>query len=210
MLEILQESIRLPNLPFTVLLAGSVGYWLLVAAGLLDLDSGDGGLDVEVAHGAEAGGGLMSGVAQFLNLGQVPLMVIVSLMALFMWMFSMIGTHYWAGDSLGWALVLLVPNVALSLGLTWVVSRPVARFFRRLNAEGDEHLPLIGRTCEIMTSTVTEVLGQARVERKGSPVLLNVRPVEGERLERGDTALIVRKDPEQGVYYVRRVSSEKL
>lgn len=206
MMEVLREAIALPNLPFTVLLAGVVGYWLMVAVGVLDMEGGEGSMEVN----GDVGGGWFSGITQFLNLGRVPVMVVVSLLALFLWMFSMIGTHYWAGDSLARALVLLVPNLALSLGLTWVASRPVAAFFRKLSAEGDEHVPLIGQTCEITTSTVTEALGQAQVDRKGAPVVLNVRPLEGERLERGDTALIVSKDAGRGVYYVRRVSSEKL
>ena len=40
MIEVLSESMRWANLPFTALLGAVVVYWLMVAAGFLSFDAG--------------------------------------------------------------------------------------------------------------------------------------------------------------------------
>lgn len=274
MQEILSESIRLVNLPFTVLLGGLVCYWLLVAIGLLHFDSGadadlqvggegdlsvggegdlavggeadlavggdahvdavtdaavDAGADVAADAGADsaAGGegtdtgdhshagsghgpGLLSSVMKFVHLGDVPAMIVVSVQALCMWLFSMIANHYWNDHSLTRAAVFLLPNLLVSAIITRYVTWPLARFFRALNREYAEHQSLIGRTCRITTSEVTDRFGQAEMPTRGAPLVLQVRTSAAEPLRRGDTALVIRHDKDSHTYHVRKITPENL
>ena len=266
MQEILSESIRLVNLPFTVLLGGLVCYWLLVAIGLLHFDSGadadlqvggegdlavggegdlavggetdlavgadahlDAVTDAAVDAGADAaaggqgtdtgdhshagsahGPGLLSSVMKFVHLGDVPAMIVVSVQALCMWLFSMIANHYWNDHSLTRAAVFLLPNLLVSAIITRYVTWPLARFFRALNREYAEHQSLIGRTCRITTSEVTDRFGQAEMPTRGAPLVLQVRTSAAEPLRRGDTALVIRHDKDSHTYHVRKITPENL
>ena len=267
MQEVLTESVRLVNLPFTVLVVGLLIYWLLVMLGLLHFDTGadadlhavgDAGLeagadagaavdghadlgaptdlaadgspasdaggdlagDAQAADGADGGDhgqageghgpGFLASVFRFVNLGDVPAMIVVSLQALCMWVFAMIANHYWYTDSLLRGLVFAVPNVLLSAVFTRYLTWPMARFFRALNREYDEHRPLVGRTCVVLTSEVNDQFGQAQIATRGAPVVINVRTTEPVPLRKGDTGLVVREDKARHVYFVRRVTPDQL
>ncbi len=249
MQEVLTESVRLVNLPFTALLVGLLIYWLLVVLGLLHADTGadahlhaggegtpsadvdaqaelgahpdvsaDGsGADAHASHGADNGhtghdhgGGWLTSVFRFVNLGDVPAMIVVSLQALCMWVFAMIANHYWNDNSVIRGVAFAVPIVLLSAVVTRYLTWPMARFFRALNREYDEHRPLIGRTCLVLTSEVNEEFGQARIATRGAPVVINVRTTERAPLRKGDTGLVVREDKAQNVYFIRKVSSDQL
>jgi hypothetical protein len=266
MQEVLTESVRLVNLPFTVLLIGLLIYWLLVMLGLLHFDTGadadvqaggDAGLDggggadagaavdgpadlgahtdlaadgsvssdaggdlAGDAHAAEGadhgdaaeghGAGFLASVFRFVNLGDVPAMIVVSLQALCMWVFAMIANHYWNDDSLVRGLVSVVPNVLLSAVFTRYLTWPMARFFRALNREYDEHRPLVGRTCVVLTSEVNDQFGQAQIATRGAPVVINARTTEPVPLRKGDTGLVVREDKARHVFFIRRVTPDQL
>jgi len=266
MQEVLTESVRLVNLPFTVLVVGLLIYWMLVMVGLLQFDTGadadlqaggDAGLDAgsgadagaaldghadvgghadlaadgslaadgggELAGDAHAadgaddghtggdhGPGFLASVFRFVNLGDVPAMIVVSLQALCMWVFAMIANHYWNNESLLRGLVFVVPNVLLSAVFTRYLTWPLARFFRALNREYDEHRPLVGRTCVVLTSEVNGQFGQAQIATRGAPVVINVRTTESAPLRKGDTGLVVREDQARHLYFIRRVTSEQL
>lgn len=266
MLEVLTESVRLVNLPFTVLVVGLLIYWLLVMVGFLHFDTGadadlqaggeagfeagtDAGVSVdghadlsthtdlaadtggelaadtggEVAGDAHAGNGaqdghagedhgpgFLSSVFRFVNLGDVPAMIVISLQALCMWVFAMIANHYWGNESLVRGLVFVVPNIVLSAVVTRYLTWPMARFFRALNREYDEHRPLLGRTCVVLTSEVNDQFGQAQIATRGAPVVINVRTTEPKPLRKGETGLVVREDKDRHLFFIRKVMSDQL
>lgn len=243
MLEIITEAVAPYTLPFTVLLGICVLYWLLVAIGLLDLDSHSGfdmhhdvhvggdvhvGADVhtgdidaghdvdtgdaqhdpvEMHHGPDAAHGALKSLLQFLNFGDVPAMVVVSVMSLSLWTFAMIGNHYFSGGSVMRALVLVVPNVVLTVLITKLLTAPLKKLFGALNREYEEHKPIIGRTCTIITSEVNDKFGQAQIETSGAPLIINVRTYGDTVLTKGETALIVREDKETQLFTVAKLST---
>lgn len=239
MLEVLTESVQLANLPFTALLGAVVVYWLMVAVGFLHFDGGadahadvggDGDFHAEASgdlHGdadgdahAQADGdsqggdhqglGFLSHVLHFVNIGEVPVMIVVSVLSLWMWLFSMLANHYFSQGSILHALAFAAPNVALSMVVTRYLTWPLKKFFVALNREYDEHKPLVGRTCTVMTGEVTGDFGQAQINTKGSPLLVQVRASDGQPLRRGETGLVVREDKQKSIYYVVKVTADKL
>lgn len=240
MLEVLTESVRLANLPFTALLGAVVVYWLMVAVGFLGFEGGadahaeaggdvhagagdvqangdvpaggegDGHADADSHGGDHHGAGLLSHVLHFVNIGEVPVMIVVSVLSLWMWLFSMIANHYFGEGSILRALAFVVPNLALSMVLTRYLTWPLKKFFVALNREYDEHQPLMGRTCTMTTSEVTGEFGQAQIDRKGAPLLIHVRAADGQALRKGETGLVVREDKRNNIYYVVKVTADKL
>jgi hypothetical protein len=163
------------------------------------------------AHGAgHQGLGFLSHVLHFVNIGEVPVMIVVSVLSLWMWLFSMLATHYFSQGSILRALACAVPNVALSLVVTRYLTWPLKKFFGALNREYDEHQPLVGRTCTVMTGEVTGDFGQAQIETRGAPLLVQARASDGQPLRKGETGLVVREDKKKSIYYVVKVTADKL
>jgi hypothetical protein len=255
MMEVLSESVRLVNLPFTVLLGCVIGYWLLMGLGLVhfetgtdadlqaDLDSDvdvdahadvdvdahadmdvdahaevEAGADAHVDGDADADGhldthvepGLFSALFQFLNIGEVPLMVILSLMALSLWTFSLIFNHYWNHGSVLRGLLFLAPNLVATCLVTHLVSKPFKLLFKALNREYEQHVPIVGRTCVVTTSEANAQFGQAQIETKGAPLLINVRTNEDAVLKKGETGLVIKEDKAKSVYTIIKVTADKL
>lgn len=210
MQELLAEALRPVNLPFTVLLGAVIIYWLLVAVGALGIDLGaDGDADVHADSDAD-GHGSFFGILDFVNLGEVPLTLVVSLFALCAWMLSVLANFYWVGSSWGRALIALVVIVIVSAVITRYFTLPFRPLMRAMNSQGEKHVPVVGRTCLITTSQANPTFGQAQIETKGSPILINVRTLDGTSIPRGTTALVVKEEPDKELYYVVEVSSDVL
>ncbi|MHA3774283.1 hypothetical protein ACXR0O_22385 [Verrucomicrobiota bacterium sgz303538] len=226
MLEVFSEAIRPINLPFTVLLSVLVLYWSLVALGALGLDFGahtdiDGHVDtdlhvdsdVHVDHDLDTGDAhsdWSSHLLGFINIGEVPITIVLSIMTLCMWVLSIIVNYYWTGGLLLLGVAALIPIVLISAVVTRYLTMPFKPLMRALNREGDEHLPIVGRTCQISTSEANAQFGQAKIDTKGAPIVINIRMLEGGPLPRGATALVVRQDRSKDIFYVVPVSSDRL
>ena len=137
-------------------------------------------------------------------------MIVLSIWILALWFLSMVANHYFGRGSLGWSALLVLPNLLIGAVVTRYVTWPLAKLFGALNREYDEHEKLVGRTCTVSTSEVTDVFGQAQIERKGAPLLINVRATDGAPLRKGETGLVVREDKIKNVYYVVKVATEKM
>lgn len=216
-MEILSESFRLVNFPFTVLLLLLVLYWLLVAFGAISSDHGmetDADLDfhheadldahhhVEGHHHAHHDAGSTGTMLKFLNLGEVPVMVVLSVLVLSTWTFSMVANHYWTGDSTLLKGVALAANLVLSVVITRYVTMPLRPLFRALNRQHEEAVKIIGEHCRIVTSEATGEFGQAEISTKGVPLLINVRTLNDAVLHKGDLAVVVREDEDRRIFFI--------
>lgn len=225
MLEFFYEALRPVNIPFTALLGMVTLYWLLVMLGALDFDS-EPSLDVhhEVdgaagAHDLDHSGtaphelGAFKSLLQFLNFGNVPSMVVVSVMVLSLWTVSMISNRhfnpssFFAHGSVLKALVLLIPNLIITGLVTKAVTEPMKKLFTALNREYDEHKPVVGRACTILTSEVNDKFGQAQIETSGSPLVINVRTYDNATFSKGESALIIKEDKVNGLFTVAKLTS---
>ena len=218
MSEVFEQSIRMVNLPFTVLLSLIVLYWLLVALGALDVhlfsdfdsDAGvEGYLDTDgdLHHDGDHGFDGLTKILHFVGVGDVPVMVIVSVLGLSMWLGSMIANYYLTGGSQLYALALLIPNFLISAVVTRYVTMPLRPLFRTLSKDRGAGEEVLGRVCQIVTSEATPTFGQAEITRSGAPVLINVRTLDDAVLVKGALAAVVRSDAEKGVYYITPMPS---
>jgi hypothetical protein len=170
----------------------------------LDLDAGaHGDVDTDV-HTHVGGSTLLVSVLRFCNVGDVPIMVLVSALVTSMWAVSILSTYYFNPD-LSWlrAALWLIPNLIVSLFVTKFLIWPARYVFRQGNLGIEAPTQIVGKTCIITTSAVTDRFGQAQIEQEGAPITLNVRCREGSKpLKRGDEALVLDLVEEKGTYIV--------
>ncbi|MGB3617027.1 MAG: hypothetical protein WBA12_02830 [Catalinimonas sp.] len=193
MQELLQAAFAPINLIPTFLLLFVLGYWLIVLVGMVDLDALDVDVDVDLDADADVGtseGSLLwlNHALAFFNLGEVPLMVFLTFLALPLWAGSVLANHYFGNDSFLLSLGLLVPLLIAGLFVAKFLTWPLTRVFAHLDRE--ENTSVIGKVCQTL-SAVDQRSGHAVVEGTGAPIKLMVRTPEGVRLPKGATALVI-------------------
>ena len=200
-----QQCLAWPAFPFTIFLGCVTAYWLLVILGAMDLDLLDIDLDVDMdtdmdASLADWG---MVGVKWF-NLGDVPLMLWVSFLALASWSISVYYDKPMPDADNYELATVIIRNLALGLLAAKILTQPLKGKLK--HKEPNTLKEMIGRTCVVITSEVTQKHGNAvcTVE-DGAPLQLNVRTIEG-TVHKDDVVEIVDFSPETGVYYVQKTT----
>ena len=217
MRELLSAAVALINLPYTILLAIALVYWSSVILGALDMDvmNFDVDADVDADFDVDAdvhadGGGAVWGLLHFFNVGEIPVAIILSFLFLSMWVGSILANYYMKNESLLMALALFPPNLLAGLVLSKIVAMPYLKLFRTLGGpEGANKVQILGNTCKVVSSSVTKEIGQAEIQTKGAPVLLNVRAAPGQSLGKGEEGVIVEFDKKRNLYIIRPKESEE-
>ena len=206
----LRDSLSLINLPFTFLLGAVVLYWLLVLIGMIDIDLpffdlGDAPDGTGGAEGGEDEGGVLQPVLKFLNIGEAPAMIVVTIMVLCMWIFAIMVNRFFNPDHIVLkAMALFVPNLLVTGIITHFVAKPFAKVNRYLNTDYDQAPPMIGLVGTVMTSELDNKFGTINIDIKGAPLTVQARSEDGKVFKQGDRVQVVREDKSSGIYYVAR------
>lgn len=203
-------------LPFTILLILVVGYWSIVAIGLMDIeifDFGDFGLDGAVDEAGEAleaageGVSIFDAILGFLSVGSVPVSVIFSIFTVQMWFIAFF-MNLLVPESLRamvpavvFFLIVGVLAALVSLFLTGMTTKPFRKFFKNETTHGHQHL--VGKICKIKSSEVTDSFGQAELKIDHSHLLLSVRCFAENDLKNGEEAVITSYNKENNYYEVK-------
>jgi hypothetical protein len=226
MIDLIQTAFSPVNAVVTVMLILNVIYWITVILGALDVDF----LDVELFDsGLEAGGdvdvdvdaegeldldmsqhGALRSIMHFFYVGEVPIMLLLSILILSMWTLCMFGNHYFNPKS---SFLLALPIYAISLVSSLVICRifamPLKKIYDMFNKDYNAPKKVTGRICIVTTTSVSDKMGQAEVKTKGAPIVLNVIS-DGEHVfHKGDEAIVVARDEEKGIYRIAPLDLEK-
>lgn len=189
------------NLPYTIVMIVLTVYWVIAIAGLVDIGAFDFDLDtdgdVAGADGLDWSGSWLFG---FLNIGEVPIMFYLSVVALSMWVGSL-QLNDWLGNQSIWvALVLAVPNLMVGLLVAKLVTSPV----KWMSNARQKETPLEGKLCLVQTSEVNHKFGECRIETGEAPIIIAARTQGDEILRKGDAAIVVRRNRRNNTYVVTR------
>ncbi len=212
--ELFQAAIEPHQLLLSLLLTLVVFYWLLVLLGALDFDSdlpddlGADGTDhghtgAAHTHGMSTGGAWLA-TGRFFGFSQVPLVVWLSFLILFLWFGSLVLNEWYnqAGGLLQ-AFWLLLPNLLGSLIMTKLVTFPVAKLFKAMGDADSEAEEVIGRIGVITSTEADASYGQLEITTTNVPLLINVRTQpDAAPLKRGDSAKVTAAGPDNIFYLI--------
>ncbi len=148
-------------------------------------------------------GGLTAATMRAVHLDRVPLMVWLTMFALFFWVLSFVlwfefdVKHY--QPALWTSVLLTIRNGVIAVVLTRFSTAPL----HRLLIPPTQHHPttLVGGTAVVETSTVDDTFGRARYATNAAPLLIDIRTC-GEPIAKGTHVHIIRYDRMQNVYQV--------
>lgn len=220
MVEFITAAFAPVNVVFTVLLLLTGLYWVTVILGVLDInlfdievpDSGlETAADVDGEIDMEAGGGFLRSMLHFFYVGEVPTMVLVSILVLSLWAFSMLGNDYFnPGGSLLIAMPIFIVNLVLSAFVMKLCAVPLRRLYVMLNKDYNAPGDILGRIGKVITTQVSqEKMGQVEVPTKGAPIVLNVLSQDEHVFAKDEEAVVVKKEGEKGIYLIAPVDLER-
>lgn len=182
----LQTALSFPTLPWSVLFAASVLYWLVAALGVFDIDAGMEG----ESPLADAGGMLTR-----LGLRGVPLMLVVLLVAFFAWISTYFFQLYLLDPLFSGTLRTLVGTLAMLLAavpgvlMASLLLRPLRRFMLKLVPATPPSL--LGKVGTVTTPEVDAEHGMASFEDGGAGLLLQVRAQPPDVYPRGERVVLI-------------------
>ena len=219
MMEFVQLCLTPVNVMFSLLLIGVFIYWGLFILGAVGLDLMDLDLDLDLdsdvdtdinATGGQSSSSAFVSFLRFFNVGDVPMMVLLSVLIFSLWAVSIISNFYFnPGFSVLISVALFIPNFIASLFVTKVMTIPFCRLFHQANLGISAPTQILGKTCVITTSEVTPKFGQAQITQDGPPITLNVRCSDGSSFSKGDEAVITGHDKDTDTYQVVPFDLEK-
>jgi uncharacterized membrane protein (DUF106 family) len=222
--ELISTAFAPANLFLTIFLLLILFYWLTVVLGALDMNAIDIDIDTDIDIDANVdidadadvnhdvshsgGSGIFLGVLRFFNLGQVPFMVIFSVLILSMWAISVYlnspNSFINPQMSATWAVILFLPNFIVSMFVTKFVTMPLVPLFRALDSS-KQALEMRGQIATLTTPATNNSIGQAKLTVNGSTVTVSVRTIDDQPIERGATVIVIEEIKEERVFIVQRM-----
>jgi hypothetical protein len=205
--QLLEVASQFPTVIYSTVLGVVVVYWLIGMLGLVDLGlAGDADLEIDVDSDVDVSVGGLTGFMLTFGLTGVPFTLVISIITLICWLISFYLQFYilnWLPD--GWLYYLMGSFASfvifvISLPLTAIVIRPLKGMFKSVETTLSDHL--VGNSATIVTGTVSETFGQARLFNNGAEMLLDVRCDPEHSLKKGDKVLLIEYLTEKYAYIV--------
>ncbi|MDL2305264.1 DUF1449 family protein [Bacteroides sp. OttesenSCG-928-D19] len=210
----------LPNAVMTVIMGVLVLYWLfalLSGAGMDDLDLGlnfdvdtDADIDVDTDVDTDADAdtdadepGFFVKFFNFLNIGRVPFMLVLTTLKFFTWIGTLITTKFIEVTTWGaWSLLILLPLFFIAIFFTRWTTNPLVKLFKEIGYRGEEEIDFLGRTGKMLSTIQGDKIGCAEVVVEKNPIKLNVRSIDGSPIKYGEYVIIADETDDQKVVYL--------
>jgi hypothetical protein len=162
--------------------------------------------DVDADMGEVHTQGVFIRFLQFLNIGKVPFMLVLSCLIFFVWAGSLITTYLIPTQAWGWkAVLLLIPLLILSVFITRIVTIPIARLLEKTGYRGEDEIDFFGSAGKMLSTIEGSKIGIAEFIIEKDPIKLNVVSLNGDQLKYGDIVIITDARPNrQKIYSVAK------
>lgn len=201
MSELIKNSLTGVNIIPTVILGLVLLYWITVIIGVIDFDLLE--FDFDVDSDAE----VFQGILVFLNLRDIPFMVVFSILSLVFWILSMMLYRFPIEPGGFINGLILIPILIISLLITKVVTKPLKELFKRDYEDGiAQDGGVIGQLVTLISTIEDGRLGQGEIKRDGASLLINVKSEkEEEPFDKNEVAYVYRKDDDKNIYYITKI-----
>lgn len=207
MSELFNNALTGVNIIPTILLGFVLFYWITVIIGVIDFDLFD--IDIDGDFDVDAGGdiGPFHAFLAFLNLADLPFMLVFSVIILVFWIIAMF--IFLLPITPGGLIngLLLIPAFIVSVLIAKIITNPLKKVFKRVyEEEVYQEEPIVGQivilTCELKGGR----LGQGEIKREGASILINVKQYDDEEtFEKGEEAYVTKKDDKKNIYYIIKI-----
>lgn len=210
----------LPNAIMTVLTGLSLCYWLFTMLLGDGIDFGDADIEFEGAmlqdvdteidmdsdlSVDQAEPSFMAKAMDYINMGKVPLMVIITLFKFIGWVITIFSSITFNLVSYGWKSVwILIPVFVLTYFLMHFVTIPFVKLYNNLGYTGDEPHDFTGRIGKMKSTIQGQHIGSAEVIIGNDIIRLNVQSYDGSKIDYDDEVCILNAKDKKNIYLVQK------
>ncbi|MFD2564036.1 hypothetical protein [Aquimarina rubra] len=144
---------------------------------------------------------------RYFNFDELPLMFMLTILFFSIWFISINITHTFGWQSNWMGFVMLLPNLIVSLFITKLLTKPIAKVYRMIDHKGEEEIDFLGRRCIVKSPVSGEKLGQIEVMVKGDPIRVQAKGFKGVSIASGEEALIVNESKDKKYYLIEKFQS---
>ncbi|WP_160114108.1 OB-fold-containig protein [Aquimarina sp. AU119] len=144
---------------------------------------------------------------RYFNFDELPLMFLITILFFSMWFISVNVTHFFGWQSNWIGFILLIPNLIISLFISKILTKPIAKLYQMINHKGEEEIDFLGRRCIVKSPVSGEKLGQIEVIVKGDPIRVQAKGFKGVTISSGEEALIVNESKDKKYYLIEKFQS---
>ncbi|MEZ4984017.1 MAG: DUF1449 family protein [Saprospiraceae bacterium] len=194
MKELFNIALHPLNIPFSLLLAVVLLYWITVILGALEMDAFDldidGDTDTDAASHA-GGGSWFAAALHFFHFDRLPFMLIMSLVVLASWALSILSNHYWGHYHYGFAVLMAGPIVLVSFIIAKLVSFRLLPLFAATNT-AVAAVEYMGKVCKVKLPPSDTHFGQAGLWHAGDELLVHIKVANKDiQLQPGQEVIII-------------------
>lgn len=208
MRELISNAFNGVNIIPTVLLGLVLLYWLVVIIGVIDIDLFD--VDIDLDLEAIDGGEGLYAFLTFLNVKEIPFMIVLSIISIIFWIISML--MYLLPIKSGGLIngILLIPALILSILITKPITNATKGIFKKVHDEAlSEEEAVIGQLITVISDIKDGRLGQGEIKREGASLRINIKSEFAEDIFiKNEEAYVTKKDEEKNIYYIVKLYKE--
>lgn len=141
----------------------------------------------------------------FMNVGKVPFMLLLSTLKFFMWIITLFTTSM--VNVTGWglfSLLILLPIGIIGLFFTKLATNPLVKLFKEMGYKGEAEIDFLGRSGKMLSNIKDQKIGTAEFLVEKNPIKLNVISIDGQELKYGDYVIVADESDDKRIYYVSK------
>jgi len=200
----------LPNAIMSILLGLSVIYWLLTFLSGTFLGDLDFGVDSEADMNADIANGetsvepsMFSKILAFINIGKVPIMLVISVFEFIGWLLSLASSMIWNISEWGIkSALILIPIFIITYFLTRFATKPFVKIYKSMGYSGEERHDLIGRNAIMKSAIQDDKIGNAELVILNDVIRIMVKSKDGLPIDYNTEVIIVDESPDRKFYWV--------
>jgi hypothetical protein len=215
MKELLDISFAPANFLLTLLSIVMLLYWLFVIFTGFNIDGPDVDIDADVEAdfenpdlvGQPSGQGFWSGFLEFLYIGELPILFIISIVVFSMWFINVNVTAIFGLSHNLFGFLLYFPNFILSMLITKVVAKPFVKLYAFFNHKGEEPIDFIGKVGKTTSPVSKDKLGQIQIQLEEDVLKVYAKAIDDELIPYGETVMILEESLDKKYYLVQKYTN---
>ncbi|AUC14457.1 hypothetical protein BTO06_04545 [Tenacibaculum sp. SZ-18] len=146
----------------------------------------------------------------YFNFVGLPFMFTFTSWIFIWWLITTISTTMTHSYNNTFGFILMLGGFFPSLILTKIFTTPFKNFFKNLNQDGDSVTEIIGRK-GISLSTISEnKLGRAAVKADGNTLNINIKSLDGKKIDYNSQILIIKQSKNKLYYYAQEYLTDSI
>jgi hypothetical protein len=210
MKELLDVSFAPANFVLTLFAILVLIYWVVIIFTGLDIEATDLDGDSDLTKpdvGQGEGQGFWQAFVEFMYIGELPIMFILSIVIFSMWLINVNVTAIFGITDSFLGFLVYFPGFIISLLITKVVAKPFVKLYAMFNHKGEVEIDFIGKVGRVTSPMTQERLGQIEIQLSEDVLKVYAKSLEDETISFGETVMILEESVDKKYYLVQKYTS---